>query len=342
MIERLRRSLRRSCRALLSDGRGATLVESIVSVSLFGLIGTMLLGALTLGLQGAGSAQHESVALLLARSQIESIKEQDYAEPISYTTVTVPDEDYVITVGGSVLDAGYLEQIDVVVGYPGGDVALSAYKVNHFPPIHAETSIAISDPDCPIGKTCLQYYLHNNPTPPVGDTTAQADLPMDATSTPAFLRYNYDTNVNPSNDVGISVLENGTISTTNLARYRNWRTDPLSADMHIDGEVEVHLWGGTKDFQVNKSGEVIVYLRSWDGATYTSIATATLLVNDWMAGFEDFVPVSLLMSGIDHTVSAGDQLDLRLVVGKNTQTNEMWFMYDFIDFDAAMYIQTTP
>lgn len=341
MNKRLAKVVLGALHSLFGDERGS-LIESVVSMTLFGLVGTMLMGALTLGLESSGTARHESVALLLARSQIESIKEQDYAEPISYTTIDSPDEDYVITIGGSVLDPGYLEQIDIVVAYPGGDVALSAYKVNHIPPIYAQTSIAISDPDCPAGKTCLQYHMHNNPTPPVGDTASQANLPLNTTASPAYLRFDYDTDTNPASDAGVSISEKGTINTTDLKKYRNWRTGPLAADMNIDGEIEVHLWAATKDFQVNKRGHVIVHIRSWDGSSFTSIANASLVVNDWMAGFEDFVPVSLLMTGISHTIDAGDQLDVRLLVGSQTQTSEMQFMYDFIDFNASVFIQTTP
>ncbi len=40
----------------------------------------------------------------------------------------------------------------------------------------------------------IYYYLHNNPTPPVGNTVSQVDLPMDTSAPTATTLYNYDTN----------------------------------------------------------------------------------------------------------------------------------------------------
>ena len=98
------------------DQRGFTLIEVIVSLVLFGLVSTMLVSVLTLGVSSTSSASQSSSGLQIARSQLESIKQQAYVEPISYATVTVPDDDFVITIGGTVLEVGFLEQIDVTVG----------------------------------------------------------------------------------------------------------------------------------------------------------------------------------------------------------------------------------
>ena len=51
-------------------------------------------------------------------------------------------------------------------------------------------------------------YLHNNPTPPIGNTTMQDLLPLDATTPTATLLYNYATDVD--SDPG-RTIEEGTV-----------------------------------------------------------------------------------------------------------------------------------
>lgn len=105
-----------------------------IAAAVLGLITAGLVGALILGAKGTDSASFRSTALQLAESQVESIKAQAYAEPIAYSTVTPPSSDFRISIGGSVLTAGTLEEITVTVTHPEGSLALTAYKVNHVPP----------------------------------------------------------------------------------------------------------------------------------------------------------------------------------------------------------------
>ena len=219
---------------------------------------------------------------------------------------------------------------------------LTAYKVNHIPPILATAPIAAPEPPCPAGKTCTTYYLHNSPTPPVGETEAQPDLPMDTTSRVAFQRFNYDDDRDDRD--GLAVRKGGTVNTGDLKKYQNWRSTPAFAtDFHIQGDLELHLWGASNKFKENREGEVEVFVRDWDGSSYTDIASASLFEPDWQAGFTDFIVVVLRMPGVDHVVPAGHQLDLRLVVGDDTETPNMWFMYDYIEFDSKLFVQSvTP
>ncbi len=210
MNERLSHILRRSAWAILRDSRGFTLIEVVVALVLFGLVGTMVVSVLTLGISATGGARSASQGLQVARSQLESIKVQDFSESLSYATVTTPDSDFVITIDGSVLDPEMLQQIDVRVDYPDGFTELSGYKVNHFPPILADSPLAAPDPDCPAGRECTTYYLHNNPTPPTTATTAQPNLSMTTASSPSFVLYDYDSDIDTNE--GRSIDKNGTVN----------------------------------------------------------------------------------------------------------------------------------
>lgn len=340
MNERLSHILRRSARVVLRDNRGFTLIEVVAALVLFGLVGTMVVSVLTLGISSTGSARSESRGLQIARSQLESIKVQDYSESISYATVTTPDSDYVITIDGSILDPGMLQQVDVRVDFPEGFTELSTYKVNHFPPILADSPLAAPDPECPVGRECVSYYLHNNPTPPTTATTSQANLPMTTVSSPAFVRYDYDSDIDTAE--GRSIDKNGTINEASIAQYQNWRTSSFPGDVHINGDVTLQLWAASDSFQQNRRGEVTAFLRDYNGLSYTEIASATVFKVDWQEGLEDFTVETLTFSTVDYTVVGGNSLELKIVVGSQTQTPDMWFMWDFVDFDSKLIVTKEP
>lgn len=123
---------------VMRSQKGFTLVEVTVAATLLGLVTAGLVGVLVLGVRGTDSAGFRSTALQLAESQVESIKGQPYAEPIAYATVTPPNADFQIQVGGTVLTSEFLEEITVTVTHPEGSVQLLAYKVNNVPPIFDE------------------------------------------------------------------------------------------------------------------------------------------------------------------------------------------------------------
>lgn len=324
--------------------RGLTLVESIVALGLFGIATSGFLGLMVAGVDGAGAAGLRSTAFQLARSQIESIQFQPYAEPISYTTVTAPDDDFLITIGGAVLTPGFLEQIDVTVEFPSGEVILSGYKYNDFPPVLAEFPLDEPAPVCPVGKVCTAYYLHNIPSPPISDTLQQVNLPMSTSTQAAFVRFNYDTDAdNPPASAGRDIQKGGDVDETNPDQYLNWRTPPLAADTHLDGDVELHLWTASDEFAINRRGEIEVFLRDFDGVSnYTELGSVSIFRADWQAGFQDFIIDVYTFLAIDHVVLAGHQIELKIITGAQTQTPRMMYMYDYIDFDSKLFITVSP
>ena len=146
---------------------GFSLIEIAVAVGILGVAVTGLLIALAFGVRGTDAVAQRSTALQIARSQIESIKNQTYTTtPSAYATITPPNDDFVISITGTELTAGFLEQVTVSVTYPEGDIELSAYKVKHAPPIIAEAALSVPTPTPAPGTELVTYYLHNNPTPP--------------------------------------------------------------------------------------------------------------------------------------------------------------------------------
>ena len=317
--------------------RGLGLIEVIIVTAMFGTVGVALVGALAAGVRGTDLVAQRSTALQLARSQIESIKNQPYAEPIAYVTVTPPNNDYEISIGGTSLTPGYLQEIAVSVAYLGETSTLSAYKANHFPPNISEAPPPPPGPIPPPGSEFVVYYLHNNPTPPTADTFSQADLPMSTTTPSGSVLYVYDSDRDSS--PGILVSKGGAgAGETDLTKYQNWRTGTaFASSFHILGPTQLRLWSALKDFQLGAAGEVTVFLRDYNGSTYTEIANVTLLDADWHAGTGNFVEAKIDFPSVDYTIPAGNFLELKVLVGDNA-ADSMWFAYDTVGFDSRLFV----
>lgn len=323
--------------------KGMALVEVIISLALFALVGIGFVNVLSEGIRGADLVDERSAAVNLARAQLESVKSQAYVEPIAYATVTVPNAAYNVSISGVVLTPSYLQQVTATVSFPRGSLQLSGYKVNHLAPIYADVPFSEPPPQAPPGTEMVVYYLHNYPTPPTGNTNAQANLPLDTTAPTASVLYNYDQNRDVA--AGLMIVKGGSgAGETDLVKYQNWRMgSALSTNFHITGTVEVRLWSAIKDYQLSKAGEVRVFLRHWNGTAYTEIASGTLFQSDWQGGWDTFVEAIIAIPGVDYTVPAGRYLEVKLIVG-SAAGDDMWFAYDTVSFNSRVFVpkEVTP
>ncbi len=177
-------------------------------------------------------------------------------------------------------------------------------------------------------------YVHNNPTPPTGDTTRQADLSMDTTAPTAEVLYNYDTDKDLEPGRNIHYGGSGT-GEGNLDKYQNWQFT-IPEDLHISGDVSTILWSATKTFDTTKRGIVTAYLRDFDGAGYTEIANGTLDMDLWQQGSTTWVEREIIITGVDYTVLAGHILELKIIV--NSGSHDMWFAYDTTDYPSRVVL----
>ena len=179
------------------------------------------------------------------------------------------------------------------------------------------------------------FYMHNNPTPPTGDTTSQAVLPLDQTAPTGTTFYNYDTDRDSAAGRGIAKGGSGPTE-TDTSKYQTWQTGALGSNLTMDGLIEVPLWSAMKDFELAKQGSVTVYFRDYNGSTYTEICNETLTDSDWQGGSSSWVlrTVSFLCSP-GYTISAGNILELKLMVG-DTAASDMWFAYDTTAYDSRL------
>ena len=170
------------------------------------------------------------------------------------------------------------------------------------------------------------FYLHNNPTPPVADTSRQAILPLDETAATGSVLYQYGT---PNNNPGL--LLKGTdqgLAETIFDKFQVWQTSVLAEDLVVQGDVLVDLWAGIRGFQADQSGALTIFLRDFDGSSYTEIANGSIFAEDWQQGSRTFVPQTIIIPDVDYTVPAGHQLEARVIADTIKSSKDMWLAYD--------------
>ncbi len=185
-------------------------------------------------------------------------------------------------------------------------------------------------------------YLHNNPTPPTGNTDLQAALPMDGSAPTAITLYNYDqdANLDPGRTITKSSLG---LAETGTQKYQAWRTGTLSSPLVLNSPVEVDLWGAVQNYLPLIQGVATLYLRDYNGASYAEIGKGTIYDNDWQQGSTSFVQKAILIPALNYTVPAGHRLELRLMVERlGGLASSMWFAYDTSTYSSLVNLSYSP
>ena len=172
------------------------------------------------------------------------------------------------------------------------------------------------------------WYLHNNPTPPTGNTTAQFNLPLNATTPTAATLFNYDTNCDAR--AGRSFVRGtGLVTEAVVCRYATWRSAPLAAARTLDGSAVLRVWARkTSTLGVNPT--LRAFLRVFDPSTsaYTELGTANVTVAAGSTSpFAELTPAWTLAGAV---VPAGCVVELKLVATGGTRNVE-------IAYDTAAY-----
>ncbi len=182
------------------------------------------------------------------------------------------------------------------------------------------------------------YFLHNNPTPPTGNTAAVANLSMNATVPTQATLYNYDTNADSL--AGRRIQKSGTgAGDTTLARYANWRTAAFGSARSLSGTVTLRIWSGITAFPLNQRGVLVAYLRDYNpsGGSYTEIANATLNDANWQAGTASWVLKQISIPVAGYTLAANHVLEVKLETTSSAYAN-MVVAYDTTGYSSLLSI----
>jgi hypothetical protein len=182
----------------------------------------------------------------------------------------------------------------------------------------------------------ITWTLHNNPTPPVGNTTAQANLTMDENPAAAATLYNYDTNADSSPGRRLQRVGTGPGETV-LARYAAWRSPVLTTARVIKGTVAVQLWSAVANFQLNAAGSIVAYLRDYNPATgtYVEISSATRTSANWQGGQPTWIPAGISIPVVNYSVPLGHRVELKVEATSSASAN-MWIAYDTMSYPSSV------
>ncbi len=180
------------------------------------------------------------------------------------------------------------------------------------------------------------YFLHNNPTPPAGNTSAVNNLSMTVTAPTQPTLYNYDTNADAV--AGRRIQKSGSgAGETNLARYANWRSGAFAAARTIAGTVVLRISSGVTGFSLNGQGVLVAYLRDFNptNSKYVEIANATLTDANWQAGSSTWVEKRIAIPVGSYALASGHVLEAK-VETTAASSNDMIIAYDTTVYPSAL------
>jgi len=115
----------------MKSERGSSLIETLVALALLGIIAAAFLGALATAPKARFISDEQTSASILAESQMENVKKQDYA--LSYDAAPIPDEyaGYSAIIDANPLRNGNIQKITITIRHHDSEVkTLESYKVN--------------------------------------------------------------------------------------------------------------------------------------------------------------------------------------------------------------------
>lgn len=180
--------------------------------------------------------------------------------------------------------------------------------------------------------TATTWYLHNNPTPPIGNTAAQFNLALNATAPTATTLFNYDTGC--ESRAGRSIRRNtGLVTETGACRYATWRSASLAAPRTLNGTSTLAVWA-RKTASGGTNPTLRAFLRVFDPgtSTYTELGAANVTVftnaNDAWAEYD------LTWSLANVAVAEGRQIELKIVALNGTRDVEI--AYDTTAYASSL------
>jgi hypothetical protein len=185
--------------------------------------------------------------------------------------------------------------------------------------------------------TAYVLYLHNNPSPPTGNTIAKYDLSATAVVPTASTLYRYDTD--GANRAGRGLVRTaapGPGLATAFA-YANWLTPAFASDFTILSTATVGIWSATNTAAANRTGSIVAYLRDYDpvARTYVDVGSATYTAVHRTGRTYYSSPITISRA-TPYVVAAGHRLELKIEAPAATAATDMLVAYDTVTYPASI------
>lgn len=187
-----------------------------------------------------------------------------------------------------------------------------------------------------VGTVGVDLYLHDNPTPPTGNSTANINMAMNPTAPTAATFYQYSSNYY-NGGPGRYVKESSAgPTTTTTDEISNW-VYQVPEVTNFNGTGEIDMWVALKDFKCDKTLVVNYWVRE---KTSASTSGGTILATGAMtwipSGPEPCNWVNLTTTFAISRVTAQNRwIELKVAVANSTGTAGL-FAYDTTTYQSKL------
>jgi len=159
------------------------------------------------------------------------------------------------------------------------------------------------------------YYLHDDPTPPVGNTAARLLLTADQVVPTAPSLYNYSTDLD--SEPGRHLDEAGyDKNRTDPAEAVTWRLPPATTSQHLVGGITVDYWTSQDGFVNTDQTKIKWFLRDFNpvNGSYAEIEEIEF-VQEPLGPSGGWIHVTTVFQDVDYVLAPGHVIELKAEAG---------------------------
>ena len=194
-----------------------------------------------------------------------------------------------------------------------------------------------------IGVVGLTLTLHNNPTPPVGNTTAQANMTMDISPGSSPTLYLYSTNHYSGGSAKpgrfVDKRNNPAHDESNPKFMVNW-VHQVPQNTLFNGTAQIKVWVAAKDLTCDKTLHIRAFLRRKDSAT-TNAGTQlgsvdAIILPPGGSGPCEFRQQTLTIALTNVTVETNKWVELKITNHDISNSDAALIAYDTLTYNSTL------
>lgn len=191
----------------------------------------------------------------------------------------------------------------------------------------------------------LRWYLRASG---IGDTSSTAKLPLSQTGGPSNeVLPNFDTDRDSSPGLWLQESRSGIpqqLGETDPAKFQLW-TYSAPEDLHLLGNGTISIYAVTEGMTAGIDARIRFFLldcpaSTTNGTDCSTISLATVTRRPWSESPDVWVGITADLGAIDHTVTAGRAIVVKVVVAGGESDAAMWLAFDATGYASALTIES--